>query len=900
MQTLPVATARIREPSKFGSLRHEPATVHLDTSTRTVGHAAPSLPRPPSSAQPDLVESLSQAGMLGRYRLVAKLGDGGMGVVFSAYDPKLARNVAIKVMRSHGRASAQRRFIREAQAMARLSHPNVVQIYEIGEVGALTFIVMELVDGQTLSAWLRERPRPLQRVLEVFDAAGRGLAAAHDAGLVHRDFKPDNVMLRGDGRVLVMDFGLARREGSAEPNTADVARLGPLAIDLTSAGAVLGTPAYMAPEQFLGQATDARTDQFSFCVALWEAVHRQRPFVGGDYDTLSSSVITGRFHELTPESPAWLRRTLRRGLAVDPEQRWPTMTSLLAALRRGPRRRRRYGRIAAAVIGLATLAVGATLGLQTRARSVAVEACTSEGHGLDDEWNDGVRDELALAIGNLDDEATRASWQRLRATLDDYADEWARLREDSCTAADVDGALEPHARARVFECLDERRAAFSTLVEAWRERERWDTQTLAAATQAAAGLPDLRSCTSATWLTAAIEPPSDPTRHLLVRRQRLELERAKALALAGDHHQSLSRSEAVLAAATELDWRPLMAAARLQIGEAQDDLGRYNESVDSVRAAYLDATEAGDDYLALRAATVLAPLLATELSDHEAGLYWAEIGKRLIARGSLEGTLEEAQLLNGLGIVLSHAGETEAALAAHERALAIHVEVLGPDHYALGTGHNNMGSTYMRKGDPEAALEHYRRAQTIWAENLGPANSEHGLAWNNVATVQLRLGQNEEALASYQKCRAAWAISLGDEHPWIAKSIAGVGKAHEQRGELDLALAAYEDSLAMWERLVGPDDAGVAHPLMGIARVHGLRGEHELARTALERIVQVREDGSASPIQIAESQLLLAKTLDTLGERRRASKLASKAAAVFRDQARNDSLAEAEAIVAKH
>ncbi|PCC74466.1 Serine/threonine protein kinase [Nannocystis exedens] len=302
---------------------------------------------------------------LGRYRLLGRLGAGGMGIVYAAYDGRLERKLALKLLRPSrlGNADAVARTLREARALARLSHPHVVHVYEVGELdGREIFVAMEHLDGPTLRAWLDAERRPWRAVLEVFRQAGEGLAAAHAHGIVHRDFKPHNAMFGGDGRVRVLDFGLAQIDGAAdvrEPVTA--ANFAERPGSLTSTGAVLGTPAYMAPEQLAGQKGDARSDQFSFCVALYEALYGKRPFAGETLGELADSVSSER---VTPpprssDVPAWVREALLRGLRADPERRWPSMTALLAALSGDPAaRRRRRQRWTAATMGLAVSLTG--------------------------------------------------------------------------------------------------------------------------------------------------------------------------------------------------------------------------------------------------------------------------------------------------------------------------------------------------------------------------------------------------------------------------------------------------------------------------------------------------------------------------------------------------------------
>lgn len=249
------------------------------------------------------------ARQLGRYELRGLLGEGGMGTVFEAIDPLLDRAIAIKVIRrdSGHRGEQAARLLREAVAMARLNHPNVIRVYDAGVDHGQSFVAMELVRGGTLAEWTRAKPRTARELIAVYVQAGRGLAAAHDAGLVHRDFKPENVLVAADGRVLVTDFGLARSasDHGADDLTAPFSSSTPFT---TAPGQLVGTPEFMAPEQRSGGAVDSRADQYSFCLAL------QR-------DVSGASRLPGR-----------IRAALMRGLAIDPDRRFASMHDLLAVL----------------------------------------------------------------------------------------------------------------------------------------------------------------------------------------------------------------------------------------------------------------------------------------------------------------------------------------------------------------------------------------------------------------------------------------------------------------------------------------------------------------------------------------------------------------------------------------
>jgi eukaryotic-like serine/threonine-protein kinase len=343
------STARERSPCRSRELGCDPPAL---LSTVSAGASARILAAAP------------EGELLGRYRIERELGAGAMGLVHAAVDLDLERRVALKVLRSDAPGpSACERLLREARAMARLAHPNVVTVYDVGATGGRGFVAMELIDGETLAEWLDAGDRPLAAILDAFLAAGRGLAAAHAAGIVHRDFKPRNVLRSRGGRIAVTDFGLAREIDAAPPavDQASSAAIAPrafsLAHKLTATGSLLGTPAYMAPEQWRGADITPATDQFAYCVALWEAIAGERPFPGDRGNELCAQIARGPAASGARRIPRRIRSVLRRGLDPDPMRRWPSMVALLEQL--APRRRARSGiPIARAVLfGAIALAV---------------------------------------------------------------------------------------------------------------------------------------------------------------------------------------------------------------------------------------------------------------------------------------------------------------------------------------------------------------------------------------------------------------------------------------------------------------------------------------------------------------------------------------------------------------
>jgi tRNA A-37 threonylcarbamoyl transferase component Bud32/ABC-type branched-subunit amino acid transport system substrate-binding protein len=330
-----------------------------------------------ADARPELVPG----AFVGRYEILALLGAGGMGRVYAARDSTLDRKVALKLLHPGSTTiDLEARLLREAKAMARLSHPEVITIHDVGHHGQQLFIAMELVDGGTLRQWLAASPRTWREILAVYLRAGRGLARAHATGIIHRDFKPDNVLIGEDGRVRVTDFGLARTAdasvtaselATAEASTSDVA--------LTQTGALVGTPAYMAPEQLLGSPADARSDLYGFCVALYEALCGARPFVGPTLRALQEAKLAGAVPwKGERRVPQRVLRALSVGLRPDPKDRYESMVALLGALERAARRPRWPFPVAAVLIAATAAAVvGARARYSAHRPPVTATGCAS-------------------------------------------------------------------------------------------------------------------------------------------------------------------------------------------------------------------------------------------------------------------------------------------------------------------------------------------------------------------------------------------------------------------------------------------------------------------------------------------------------------------------------------------
>jgi predicted Ser/Thr protein kinase len=407
-------------------------------------------PGTPGRQEPPVAGSgaeLAVGTVLGRYRIERTLGEGGMGVVYGAFDRDLERRVALKVLRSDIDASELRqRLLREARAMARLAHPNVVTVHEVGSAGGRDYVAMELVEGETLAEWLRAAPRDRAEVMTALLAAGRGLAAAHAAGIVHRDFKPHNVLRAKTGRICVTDFGLARDAEAVATRTAMTMRPTVPALSentptplsgLTQTGSVLGTPAYMAPEQWEGGTVGPPADQFAFCVAMWEGLTGARPFRGLTAEALQREIAQGPTSADAAKLPRRLRALLRRGLAADPTKRWPSMDALLAAIARGERRRRlAFTAVAGTVAAAAVLYTTTGRGSEPPAVAPTPAPCPSPLLVPETVWSP----ERAAAL-------SRAGQGYGAGLIDADVATWHQVRDRACRA----GA---DARPAQLRCLD--------------------------------------------------------------------------------------------------------------------------------------------------------------------------------------------------------------------------------------------------------------------------------------------------------------------------------------------------------------------------------------------------------------------------------------------------------------
>jgi hypothetical protein len=443
-----------------------------------------------------------------RYTILDLVGRGGMGEVYAAFDQRLDRRVALKILHGEGTERAPRardRLLREAQIIAKLSHPNVIVVHDVGMFEGQVFVAMDFVEGQTLAMWLVERSRTWREILATFIQAAHGLGAAHAAGLVHRDFKPQNVMVANDGAVRVTDFGLARRIDDEEAPSSEATGRSRVDPSLTQTGELLGTPLYMAPEQFTDGHIDARADQFSFCVALYWALFRAHPFGGQSRDagTAVEASTKGR-----NGPPPWAQRALLRGLSRDPAARWSSMKELAQALTRNPaiRRRRLVGLVAAVAVACVPIGLAGARVVATR-RSL----CSGGPSRLAGVWELGTgarREAVRTAFANAGGDVAPRTWERVATLLDRQAKAWLAAYRDSCEATNVRHEQSWEALDLRTQCLNDNLGATGTLTELLTHA---DPQVIEHAVQAAGALDDPRRCSDVDRLRLDPRLPAEPS-----------------------------------------------------------------------------------------------------------------------------------------------------------------------------------------------------------------------------------------------------------------------------------------------------------------------------------------------------------------------------------------------------
>lgn len=849
---------------------------------------------------------MQEGDRIGRYQIGARVGRGGMGEVFRAEDTELARTVALKRLLGAERDD----LVREARAAAQLQHPNVVAVHEIIDAGDHALLAMEWIDGVTLRVWLRERERSWREIVTLLVAAGRGLAAAHASGILHRDFKPENVLVDRADRPRVADFGLARaiealvtpddpgareerpmaRGSGRSPPQIAAGSNGPTPTEIalgSIAGSLAGTPAYLAPE-LLDRSADERSDQYAFAVTLYEALHGAHPFGGHTPEMMWREMVTGRVRRGSRRIPAWLERAIERGLARDPKDRWPDLRTFLDELERRMRRVHRRSVLAAGAIG--ALAVGAAW--------MVVPAATSGaecGEGLvDGVWSADARVAIGARFAAAAPSHGAATSTTASSLLDHWASAWRLARVTACKA-------EPARRVARTNCLDRQLGELRAQLAVW---ERADAVAVERAVAAVDALPAPQECT-----TSPAGPASGPIVELVatidaqhrsgqIAEASKQLPALIALAVTepnaamranalfavanvelDNHARSAAREHAAAAAKAARnagDDRQLVSALLLHAAVLVDDK-RYGEAIgmcDAVEALAIDGVPP-------KAHTVRAHALS-QLERHDEAIAAFRRAIAQLEEISVREPARRTQLAAAIGAhgtALGLSGKKAEGAAELRRGLAIEEAVLGPHHPEVGRTLHDLALFERDLGDLAGAERDIERSRAIFVAAHGAMSLE--VISSDAALAALGFAYNDLDRVERYATRALEALTASglDEPALMSALESNLGTIWQDRDKCAEALPHYERSLAYSLRAKEPpSQQAISYINLGtcladVGRAAEARPYVEKARAAWE--------GSDKPERAAAIALLADLEADA-GHQRRAIELAREALAIAR------------------
>ncbi len=763
-----------------------------------------------------------------RFVVQRRAGEGAMGRVYVAYDPTLDRTVAIKVIRIAGDQHVDRgrhqRLEREARAAARISHPNVITVHEVGINHESLFVVMEYVKGKTLREWLQEEERPLSEIVRAFAEAGRGLAAAHAHDLVHRDFKPDNVLVGDDGRICVVDFGLVQIPSDEKPETVEGPDDDDEASESVTQGAV-GTPAYMSPEQRAGGRVDARSDQYSFCVALHEALYGLRP-ERGDPDAVRGRDPTA--------VPAALHAVLARGLSLQPAGRHQDMGALLSNLVDEPdrgwlERTRGAGWLLAGGVTI----LGGALWFQSSS-SQDVEPCPDADALLTTTWNQEARGEIEAALRRTELSYAEGSTGRVTHRLDAYAESWTHHRDAACRETRVTHEQPDSVMVARLACLEDRKqqlaAAVSVLSDA-------DSSVAENAVSVVEHLPRVSSCSDLQYLAADVKPPESEADRATLRDLEARLSTVRVQTTAGKYQSAAELADALLPEAEALDYPPILAAVLLQRGQLYGLLGDYESQRSTLQRSFYAATAADDDRTAIDAALALI-YQPGRVDEGDEDLQWADTASALIDRGGAGSTTLRGDLWIARGRVYQERGDYQQALDSYTQGL----ERYRDDAAYLvrvATVANYVGVVHMALGNTEKSDDAFERAVSAAEDVYGKHHPRVATVLTNLAVSRRNMGAMDDAVAILDRAYSISAQAYGRAHPNVAKILTNQAAIELVRGRPDAARDKIEAVVEVTREIYGPEHRELAMALNNLGFLNSQLARHDAAAAALEEAMGI-------------------------------------------------------------
>ncbi|MEQ9503273.1 MAG: serine/threonine-protein kinase [Deltaproteobacteria bacterium] len=761
---------------------------------------------------------------VGRFVVLDKLGEGAMGVVYAAFDPELDRKVAIKLLRPDGANgdAAQARLHAEAKAMARLSHPNVVPAYEVGTFDGRVFIAMEFVDGVTLRAWCAAAPRTIRQRLAVLVAAGKGVAAAHAAGLVHGDFKPENILIDRDGRPRVLDFGLARPFEAAGdvPEEAAVTR-----------SSVAGTPAYMAPEQFDG-VVDARSDQFAFCVVAHEVLYGARPFEASTWQALREEVRAGRRRPTPLRSPVprRVRVALATGLAPVAAERHTSIQALLLELERARDRRSRQALVGAALVGGGAVAAALLLAPTPPAR------CDGPPRSFASTYGATRRAEITEAVRATKAAYAETSVAAIDAAFDRHIAKVRAMERDACEATHVrHEQSEPLLSTRML-CLEERAQELAALSDGL---AKVDAASVGRVANALATLTPVEVCADLEYLRRQTPPPADPEKRARVSTLEARLQRVRTLHDLAKFDEALTIARAAYAEVQDVDYPPLAASAATRLGWSEARVSRLDAAERHLHEGARLGLESGEVLAMAEAWDMLTYVTAVHRSDNGAAERYA--GYAIALAPQLVGREATVSAFYGRrGWLYHRMGRIEDALADQQRALELREEHLGLDHPQTGYSYFYRARALVSVGRYEEALVDFERSREIFTKAYSEDDLMVVRSLHDRACTFVSMGEPAEALPIMERTRSYYVGKYGAEHINTAYIDLDLGRAHVALKQPRLARPYVESAVGRFETVRGAKHLEHGEALAVLGDLERVEGRFDRAARTLRRALSIQ------------------------------------------------------------
>lgn len=791
-----------------------------------------------------------------RYLVLEMLGMGGMGRVYSAYDRQLDRKIALKFLR-HEQDDGYEQLLREAKALAKLSHPNVIVVYDVGRAYDQTYMAMEFVDGPTVKTWLSKVRPNTQRIIEVFLDAGGGLAAAHRAGLIHRDFKPENVLIGSDDRVRVTDFGLARplRLVAAKTSkTQDEEALVAPSEALNVSTRLEGTPLYIAPERFAGKPSDARSDQFAFCVSLYEALYGEYPFLFDSAQQLPAALTEGRVRPVSKGSrvPARVRAVLLKGLSPDPSLRFESMDALLGALR-GIQRRTWLAQVVVLVL---LIGIGAAAVSHAYSNAEAAPPmCQGAERNLMGVWDDGRKSAMESAFLSTKLPYAESSWKTVRDVMDHYATKWLATHRETCLATRMYGEQSEEVLDRRTACLNGQLVQFRVLSQALVDIK---SDAIAKAPKALEQLGEPAICAS----MEIVHTQTLPFRNEQMREQvegiRARIAKADVLYELGRAKELGDEFQAIKKEADAIDYLPLQAEVGLFLGR----VFKQQKGPDEIRRILQDGLYAAEAGRHERTALKIWLLLGSLSIWHDARYDDAEVSlnhaEAYLQR--VDGNVEKLELLMHRSALRRAQARLPEALAAAEQGMAHAEKAFGPNSTHLAHASKELGINLHLSHQYKSSREALKRSIEITERALGPDHPlMSGLFMNygNILAEQDPEYQ-EEAIAALRRAVEITKASGGLRYSSALSALAYVLISAKQYEE---GLGSLDQAIGLYDKLVSASypDRALDQSYRGVALV-GL-GRYDEGCAAFSKAVELATNSSAFKVF---AQNLLAHAQESL------------------------------------